>query len=82
MDLRLAPTEAERRPWTGLGIRQILLLIISKAFLIDHCYFALMLHFSAPLLQGRSKPPQFFQLRFRHTRIITIRGKDSHTFQL
>ena len=40
----------EKRTWTGLGIRQILLLIISKAFLIDHSYFALVLHVSAPLL--------------------------------
>ena len=40
----------EERAGTGLGIRQLLLLIISKAFLIDHSYFALVLHVSAPLL--------------------------------
>ena len=36
--------------WTGPGlrIRQILLLVIGKTFLIYHCNFAFMLHVVAP----------------------------------
>ncbi len=32
----------------GLGIRQILLLVIGKAFLIYHCDFAFVLHIAVP----------------------------------
>ena len=44
-------THIEKRTWAGLGTGQVLLLIIRKAFLVDHCDLAFVLHMVLTALQ-------------------------------
>ena len=47
MDLRLAPTEAERRPGAGLRVRQIFFLKVRKDFGLQDRDLTFVLHMSS-----------------------------------